>query len=84
METTMEPVKSINSTKVDQQTIDTLKELLAKAETGDLRSILFVDKYQNGEVGSGWAGRPDKDMIGEIEDLKFNIFSQAYFPVEAG
>ena len=77
----MEQVKSINSTKVDQQTIDALKELLGKAETGELRSVMFVDKYQNGEVGNGWAGQPDLRMIGEMENLKFNFFSQMYFPV---
>jgi len=78
----MEKVTGIHAIKVDQQTIDTLKYLLNKAESGELRSIFFVDKYRNGEVGSGWAGQPDKHMIGELEDLKFNFFSQAYFPVE--
>ncbi len=77
----MEQVKSINSTKVDQQTIDALKELLEKAESGELRSVIFVDKYQNGAVGHGWSGQPDKQMIGELEDVKFNLFSQMYFPV---
>lgn len=78
----MKQVTSINSGSVDQQTIDTLKELLVEAESGRLRSILYVDKYMNGEVGSGWSGSPTADMIGCLEDLKFNFFSQMYFPME--
>jgi hypothetical protein len=78
----MKEVKSISSTKVDQQTIDTLKELLGKAETGELRSVMFVDKYQDGKCGHGWSGKPDMHMVGEFENLKFDLFSMMYFPVQ--
>lgn len=65
----------INSGQVDGQTIEVLKELLGKAESGDLRSIMFVDKYRNGKCGMGWAGTPDLSMIGKIEELKFEFFT---------
>ena len=77
----MKQVASINSKKVDQQTVDLLKEFLTKAEAGELQSLIYVGKYHDGAVGNGWAGQPDKRMIGEIEDIKFNFFSQAYFPM---
>ena len=74
----MKKVESINSVNVDNETIETLKSLLQKAENGKLRSIVFVDKYQNGDVGHGWAGAPDREMIGEMESLKFEFFCQAW------
>lgn len=72
----MKEVKNINDAAVDQQTIDTLKELLVEAEKGNLRSIIFVDKYNNGQVGSGWSGQPNKTMIGELEMIKQNYLLQ--------
>ena len=76
----MEKVTGINSKQVDQQTIDTLKGLLGEAESGNLRSILFIDKYRDGRCGHGWAGKPDTQMIGRIEELKFDYHSQMFFP----
>ena len=77
----MKEVSSINSISVDNETVTQLEELLKSAKTGDLKSLIFIDKYKDGKVGHGWAGRPDKSMIGEMEDVKFNIFSQMYFAV---
>ena len=77
----MKEVTGIFETEVDQQTIDTLTELLDKAKSGELRSIIYVDGYRDGTAGSGWAGRPSFSMIGQLEDVKFNFFSQMYFPV---
>lgn len=75
----MNEVSNVNSISVDDETVTQLKELLKSAESGDLKSLIFVDKYKDGKVGHGWAGKPDKSMIGELEDVKFNIFSQMYF-----
>jgi len=78
----MDKVIGINSKKVDQQTVELLRELLEKAESGDLQSILFVDSYRDGTCGAGWAGYPDHAMIGKIEELKFEIFAQMFFAGE--
>lgn len=75
-------VVGINSKQTDEQTIEVLKDLLAKAENGDLRSIIFIDQYRDGKCGMGWAGTPNLQMIGKIEELKFDFFSQTYFPTE--
>lgn len=75
----MKVVEKFN--KVDQATIDTLKDLLSKAESGELRSLMFVEAYKNGDCGHGWAGQPDMQMIGEIENMKFDMLSMMYFPV---
>ena len=72
----------IKKNKVDERTVETLKELLEKAETGELVSMLFIDSYRDGGIGMGWAGRPDLKMVGKIEELKFDFFSRMYFPVE--
>lgn len=74
-------VKEIPNLSVDQKTITTLEDLLAKAKTGELKSIIFIDKYKDGKTGHGWAGQPDGQMIGQIENAKFDIFSQMYFPM---
>ena len=76
----MAKVTEIKSKQVDQQTVELLKELLAKAEKGELVSLLFVDSYDTGEVGMGWAGAPDQRMIGALEELKFGFFTEMYFP----
>ena len=75
-------VANLNESIVDNQTIDTLKDLLASAEKGEITSICFIDGYRDGKAGHGWAGRPTSAMIGELENLKFSYFSQMYFPVE--
>ena len=72
----------IKKNEVDAQIVETLEGLLEKAKNGELKSILFVDSYVDGKIGMGWAGRPDLVMIGKIEELKFDFFSQMYFPIE--
>ena len=78
----MKEVTEIKTIGTDDQTIATLKDLLSKARSGDLKSIMFVDKYKNGNCAHGWAGKPDMEMIGEMENMKFNMISQMYFPTE--
>lgn len=75
-------MKEVKNISVDNQTVEVLESLLEQAKAGNLKSVIFIDKYKDGKVGHGWAGQPDKGMIGEMEDVKFNIFSMMYFPVE--
>lgn len=77
----MKEVTGIYQSKVDEQTIEMLEELLSKAKTGELRSLVFVDLYHDGQVKHGWSGRPTIEMMGELEHVKFDFFSQMYFPV---
>jgi hypothetical protein len=70
-------VSEIHAGKADQQTIEELEALLEKAKNGTLQAFLFVDRYQDGAVGWGWAGAPDRQMIGALEDLKFNFYLKA-------
>ena len=72
----------IKNISVDQQTVEALESLLEQAKTGNLQSVIFIDKYKDGKVGHGWSGQPDKRMIGEMEDVKFNFFSMMYFPMQ--
>ena len=78
----MKKVTSLKKSKVDEDLVNVLKELLSKAESGEMNSMLFVDGYTDNKVGMGWAGRPTRAMIGQIEELKFDYFSQMYFPVD--
>jgi hypothetical protein len=75
---------NLNESIVDRQTIETLEELLAQAKSGEIVSICFVDGRRDGKAAHGWAGRPTSTMIGEIENLKFDYFSQMYFPAQEG
>ena len=77
----MEEVKQIPNVSIDEQTISTLEDLLSKAKSGELKSIMFIEKYKNGTCAHGWAGQPDLRMIGELENAKFDMISQMYFPV---
>ena len=78
----MKKVENFFKGEVDQETIGLLKDLLGKAECGELSSLIFVDMYRDGKCGHGWAGRPDMVMIGELENVKFDFLSHMYFPVE--
>ena len=78
----MKEVTKLKNISVDHQTVNQLKELLSLAESGELKSIIFIDEHKDGRVGHGWAGQPNIRMIGEMENVKFNFFSMMYFPVE--
>lgn len=71
-------VVSINNPKVDETMVKLLEELLGEAKTGNLQSLMFVDKYQDGSISHGWSGVPDNQMIGQFEELKFDLYSQMY------
>ena len=77
----MKEVSVLKNISVDSQTVEQLKELLLQAESGELKSIIFIDEHKDGKVGHGWSGQPSTRMIGEIENVKFNFFSMMYFPV---
>ena len=78
----MREVTSINNISTDDQTIAQIEELLSLAKSGELKSLIFIDEHKDGRVGHGWCGKPNKRMVGELEDVKFNIFSQIYVQVE--
>lgn len=64
---------NINKKPVDNQTVETLEELLKEAKNGNLHSIIYVDSYNDGRVGSGWTLPPNVKMLGELELLKINL-----------
>ena len=78
----MSNVIDLHSKKVDEYLVETLKRLLEKAEKGELDSLIYVDKYTDGECGYGWNGVPDQTMIGVIEEMKYAFFSRLYFPID--
>tara|TARA_R110002050_G_scaffold246395_2_gene384174 strand:- start:1094 stop:1336 length:243 start_codon:yes stop_codon:yes gene_type:complete len=78
----LKEVKPVPTVGVDTQTVQALEALLASAKKGDLKSVIYIDQYKDGKCGHGWAGRPDNNMLGQIEDCKFNIISQRYFTVQ--
>jgi hypothetical protein len=77
----MKEVSNLFKPKACDQTVSIVEDLLEKAKSGELKSLVFVDEYQDGSAGHGWAGTPSKKMIGELEEVKFCIFSQMYFPI---
>ncbi len=76
----MEVVSDIKNAAINQLTVDKLTELLEKAKTGELESIMFVDKYSDGCCGYGWSGSLDRKMIAAMEEMKFDIHAEMFFP----
>lgn len=71
-------VTLINQSKVDEQTIAALEELLESAKNGELTSLIYIDAHSNGDIGFGWAGTPARGMIDRMEELKFCYFAELY------
>lgn len=67
---------SINKKPVDNKTVETLEGLLKSAKTGDLTSLIYIDGYSDGTVGSGWTLSPDDKMIVEMDKLKLSILME--------
>ena len=66
----MQNIAGIHSLSVDEKTISLLEDLLEKARLGDLRSLMYVDKYKDSTLGCGWSGSPDVDMLGKFLELQ--------------
>ncbi len=67
---------SINRMPVDNQTVETLENLLASAKKGELSSLIYVDSYADGDVGSGWTLPPTAKMLLELEVLRLSFLLQ--------
>jgi len=63
---------------VDEETVSLLRELLEKAEAGELVSLTYVDQYHDGRIGDGWSGRPSEKMIAHLESLKWRYLADAH------
>ena len=69
-------IKAIESVKkeIDQLLIDQIEELLSAAKSGELVSLIFVDRYIDKRIGNGWAGTPTHRMIANLDEVKFKYF----------
>jgi len=70
----MGKVVSFNKPKIDDKTVEVLEDLLKEAKTGELISILYVDRNSDGGISFGWAGTPTDEMIAKLERIKFAYF----------
>lgn len=68
-------VESLDDRRVDPKTVEILTKILEAAKSGKLRSIMFVE-LRGDSVGSGWCGRPDHRMLGEMHVLTTNLSLQ--------
>jgi len=69
-------VEGINKSKTDPKIIERLEELLESAKSGDLASVMIIDLYFDGTCGSGWAGPPNMQMVGHMEELKLDFLNE--------
>lgn len=71
----MTDVIDINQKKkvVDPVLVDMIKELLESAESGDLKSLIFVDSYQDGSVGESCYGLISEVCIAKLYNLQLNL-----------
>ena len=67
---------SINRKPADNQTVKTLEDLLESAKKGELTSLIYIDAYANGDVGSGWTLPPNAKMIVELDIIKMSLLMQ--------
>jgi len=72
-------VKSIN--EPDKDTVEELEFLLDLAKSGDLKVLGYAYSGREGVV-HGWTGVLTEEIIGSLEELKFNFFSQMHFQNE--
>lgn len=67
---------SINRKPADNQTVKTLEDLLESAKKGELTSLIYIDSYSNGDVGSGWTLPPNSKMIVELDIIKISLLME--------
>lgn len=60
-------MKSLN-----KQAVEYLRELLARAESGEIAEICCVTKLENGKFEHCWTGCADlHELVGQMERMKF-------------
>jgi hypothetical protein len=72
----MSKVIPIQRTKSDEQIIETLREILQKAEEGDVKAVAFCVVLRSTKTASvGWQGTVDRDALGyAISRLHFDFY----------
>ena len=65
------------------RSVEALDEILAKAQAGKVASFAIITVDPNGIVGWKWhfGNRPQTDLIGGIECMKWTIVTNAMTPI---
>jgi hypothetical protein len=66
-------IRVLNSDKkYNQQAIDSLRILLAQAETGEIKEFMAVSKLASGEYEHCWTGCENLyELAGQLERMKY-------------
>jgi hypothetical protein len=70
----MGDLRVIEAEPIGEDVITTLREVLAKAETGELSSVAITVVYRNGCTGSAWSARPSAGLqLGSVALLQWRL-----------
>jgi len=63
--------------EVRQSVIDHLREILAMAEAGEIKTSLVIAEHTNGEWSNRWSGSTEfTKTIGQLEVTKYEMIKQ--------
>lgn len=65
--------KSSNLLKPDPDVIDSLKDLLEMAKSGELNGFVIIMSHPGDSSSWGWVGRITRSLIGSVELCKFDL-----------
>ena len=69
-------MKVVKLTKVNSDTVEMLRRLLEKAESGELQNIVYCADCTGGHTDTGYTQIVDRVVtIGMIERLKFQLLA---------
>lgn len=69
-------MKIVQLTKVNSDTVEMLRRLLEKAESGELQNIVYCADCTGGHIDTGYTQITDRIVtIGMIERLKFQLLA---------
>lgn len=66
-------VEPIGAPPPDPRVVAFCRDLLAKAESGELQGVAVAGQYHNASIGSGFIGRLSKSLVGELFHLTMQV-----------
>lgn len=78
MSSVFRPVAKVGSGVPVAEVVDLLKDALAKAQAGQLRSVVIAVDFANGrgDFGMAWSGARLSTLVAELEKAKLSVVTR--------